>query len=151
MKAIVKKTPKQSSNNRNIPQRGVFPSFFANWPLDFYTEEFDRAFDLSVDVSEKKDSFEIKANIPGIDPERVNVEVNGSTISISGETGKEEKIEEENFYRIERLSGSIYRSFELPNTADFGKIECNAKNGVLYIAIPKKAESKGKKIKVNIK
>lgn len=108
-------------------------------------------FPVDVDVSESKNAFHIQANVPGVDPEKINVEVEGNTLSLSGETEKEDVQEEKNFYRMERSSGSFFRSFELPNTANFEKVQCSAKNGVLSIDIPKKEESKGRKISVSVK
>jgi len=143
MKALTKRTA-QPTKAVSTPQDLITSLLTGNFP----TLEAETQFLPEVDISETKRSFEIRANVPGVDPKKINVEVNDTTLSLSGETEKEEREEGENFYRVERSSGSFYRSFELPNTADFDKIKCTAKNGVLSISIPKKEKSKGKKIAV---
>ncbi len=89
-------------------------------------------------------------NLPDVDPEKVNVEIEGNVLILSGETEKETEEKDFNSYRLERMGGSFYRSFELPRFADLEKTECSSKNGVLKIKIPKKAESHNKKLKIKV-
>lgn len=152
MKALIKhNTPasKQKTVPRALTGNDLISSLLTGTLPHFVDSEMQ--FPVDVDVSESKNAFHIQANIPGVDPEKINVEAEGNTLSLSGETEKEDVQEEKNFYRMERSSGSFFRSFELPNTANFEKVGCSAKNGVLFIDIPKKEESKGRKISVSVK
>ncbi len=80
----------------------------------------------------------------------LNVEIEGNTMTVSGERKLEKEIKEEHFRRKERHYGTFSRSFTLPSTIDPGKIEANYVNGVLAIELPKRAEAKPKQVKVNV-
>lgn len=105
----------------------------------------------AVDVFEKKDKFVVKAELPGMKEEDIDVSVVGDTLSIKGEKKTETEIEEEDYYRCERNYGSFYRSIPLPSTVDADKIEASFEDGVLEVALPKSAKVKPKKIAVSAK
>jgi HSP20 family protein len=77
----------------------------------------------TVDVSEAKDSFMIKAEFPGMDEKDVNVTISGNVFTIKGEKKKEEEEKDKHHYRAERYSGSFQRSFRLPTSVQADKIE----------------------------
>lgn len=105
----------------------------------------------AVDVFEKEDKFVVKAELPGMKEEDIDVSVVGDTLSIKGEKKTETEIEEEDYYRCERSYGSFYRSIPLPSTVDADKIEASFEDGVLEVALPKSAKVKPKKIAVSAK
>jgi len=105
----------------------------------------------AVDVFEKEDRFVVKAELPGMKEEDIDVSVVGDTLSIKGEKKTETEIEEEGYYRCERSYGSFYRSIPLPSTVDADKIEASFEDGVLEVALPKSAKIKPKKIAVSAK
>ena len=90
------------------------------------------------DISETDKDIKIKMNVPGVDPEKINIEADANTLVISGSTEKENEEKGENWYRAERESGEFRRAFELPNGCDVENIDANAKHGSLMITIPKK-------------
>lgn len=104
----------------------------------------------SVDVFEKDDEVVVTAELPGIKKESINVDVTDSTLVLSGEKRKEEKIEEKDYYHLERSYGSFKRSFHLPSTVQKEKIKAKFKDGILEIKMPKTEEAKKSKIKVNV-
>ena len=69
---------------------------------------------LAVDVYEEKDDIVVKAELPGMDKNDIEVNISDSELTLKGEKKKEEKIEEENYYRCERSYGAFLRSVELP-------------------------------------
>ena len=103
-----------------------------------------------VDIYEDEHGITLKMEVPGVPQENLNINLENSTLTVSGERKLEKNEKEENFHRIERRYGSFVRSFTLPNTVDSEKVNANYDNGILSIQLAKKAEAKPKQIKVNI-
>ncbi len=101
-----------------------------------------------VDIKEEADRFVIMADLPGVDPQHVEVLMDKGILSIKGERGSETTEQSERFSRIERRYGSFHRRFALPDTADAEGIVATGHNGVLEIAIPKRPESTPRRIQV---
>ncbi len=103
-----------------------------------------------VDVSETKDKVEVKANVPGVSSENLDIEVDEESLSISGKTEKEEEKEskDEKFYTYEREYGEFKRDLMLPAKIDPEKVKADVKEGVLKITLPKAKEQKKKKVEV---
>lgn len=104
----------------------------------------------TVDVIEDKDKFIVKADIPGVKKEDLKVDVQDDTLFIKGEKKQEEKVEKENYIRVERSYGNFVRNFSLPANVDSSKINAKFTDGVLEITIPKKEEAKPKQVKISI-
>ncbi|WP_349431151.1 Hsp20/alpha crystallin family protein [Methylomarinum sp. Ch1-1] len=102
----------------------------------------------AVDIKEDNDRFTLYADIPGVKPEDMDVSMEEGVLTIKGEKESETSTEKEGYKRIERTSGSFYRRFSLPDTADAEAITAKSKNGVLEIVIPKREAVKPKKISV---
>jgi HSP20 family protein len=101
-----------------------------------------------VDIREETNRFLIKADIPGVDPKDIEINMEDSILSIKGERNTFNKEEKEGYTRLERLHGQFYRRFTLPDTADATKIKARSKNGVIEIEIPKKEKALLKKITI---
>lgn len=101
-----------------------------------------------VDIYEDEDKLTLKMEAPGINSDDIDIRVDGNVLTVSGERRLEKEEKKENFRRVERSYGSFTRSFTLPYAADTNKIEANFDNGVLQIDVPKRAESRGKQIKI---
>ncbi len=104
----------------------------------------------AVDMYDKKDEIVVKAEVPGIEKENINISVTDSTLTIKGETKKEEEVKEEDYYYSERSYGSFRRMLTLPVKVQGDKIKASFKNGVLEIHLPKAEEAKPKEIKVEV-
>lgn len=104
-----------------------------------------------VDISEEKDRILVKADLPGMRQEEIDVEVSDGVLTIKGERKRESETKEGKTYRVERSYGSFLRSFTLPAGVDAAKVNAAYKNGVLEITLPKLAEAKAKQIKVDVK
>lgn len=104
----------------------------------------------SVDIFEEADNVVVKAELPGIKKEDIDVSMTDNVISISGEKKREEKVERKNYYREERSYGSFTRSFRLPAEVQTDKAKAGFKEGVLEIRIPKTEEAKKREKKVSI-
>ncbi|MBC7242276.1 MAG: Hsp20/alpha crystallin family protein [Anaerolineae bacterium] len=106
---------------------------------------------FAVDIYETKDDVVVKASLPGVKPEDIEVSVVGDTLTIKGEVKEEKDIKEENYIRKERRYGSFCRSFTLPVSVDADKATAEFENGVLTLTLPKAEEVKPKTIAIKAK
>lgn len=104
----------------------------------------------TVDIFEEGGDVVVKAELPGMKKEDIDVNITDDTITISGEKKKEEKVEKKNYYRLERSHGSFTRSFRMPTEVQTDKAKANFKDGVLEVRIPKTEEAKKKEKKIPI-
>jgi len=105
---------------------------------------------MKVDVSRSDDTYTVKADIPGVGKEDIQVSVDGNEVTISGEVKKEtEEKKGEEVLRSERYYGKISRSFTLPHDVDEAKVVAKYADGVLRVTLPVKAAAKTKKITVS--
>ena len=104
----------------------------------------------AVDVVETEDAIVLKAELAGMDPADINIEVQDNVLTVSGERRFQEEVKEDKYYRIERRYGSFSRSLALPPTADETKVEAKYDNGLLQITVPKAEIAKPKKITVAV-
>ena len=107
-------------------------------------------FSPSMDIFEEGDNVVVKAELPGMKKEDIEVSVTDHRMRISGEKKTEEKVEKKNYYWEERSYGSFSRSFQLPSEVQTDKVEAKFKDGVLEIRIPKTEEAKSKEKKVKV-
>jgi HSP20 family protein len=103
-----------------------------------------------LDISESKDAYLVKAEIPGIDPKEIQVTVDNGVLTVKGEKKQEKEQKDEHYYRLERSYGSFARSVRLPGPVEGGKVSATSKNGVLAVSLPKAAAAKGSQIPVTI-
>jgi HSP20 family protein len=104
----------------------------------------------TADIFEEGNDVVVKAELPGMKKEDIDVKVTENLITISGEKKKEEKLEKKNYYRLERAYGSFKRLYSLPCEVQTDKANAHFKDGVLEIRIPKTEEAKKKEKKVMI-
>lgn len=104
----------------------------------------------TVDVHEFADRFEITADVPGVDPNEIEITMENGVLSISGSRVTERSDDSDaTARRRERSYGSFYRRFTLPDTADEERVAARSNHGVLEITLPKKAQPQPKKISVS--
>lgn len=102
----------------------------------------------AVDIKEEDDRFIIYADLPGVDPKEIEITMEQGVLTLKGERSEQTTEEREGFKRVERMSGTFYRRFSLPDTADAERIEAKGKNGVLEITLPKHEKVQARKITV---
>ncbi len=103
-----------------------------------------------VDVYETEDSIVFKAELPGVDIESVDVEIQENTLTLRGERRFDKNLNEENYHMMERSYGTFHRVFNLPGIIDKNGVTANLKDGVLKITVPKVRESVANPIKIKI-
>ncbi len=104
----------------------------------------------AVDIHETEDSFVVKADLPGVNKDDIQIDLKDNTITLKGERKFENKVSKDNYIRVERSYGTFVRSFTLPQNVDAEKIKAAYKDGVLELTLPKKEEAKPKQIKVEV-
>ncbi len=102
-----------------------------------------------VDITESEDSYNVFVDIPGVNPNEVNVTLHNNVLTIKGERDSEIKRERDNFKRRERFRGTFMRQFSLPEQTDEDAIQAKATHGVLEITIPKAKEAAPLSIQVS--
>jgi len=103
-----------------------------------------------VDLYETDQDIVLTAELPGIDPKDVEATVHDGTLYLKGERKYESEFREENYRHVERSYGSFGRTFPLPAAVDAEKVRADFKDGVLTLTMPKREETKPKKIKISI-
>jgi HSP20 family protein len=129
----------------NIFGRQLLPSLLRRFP----TEE-TRWFP-AIEVFDKDDKLVVRAELPGMKEDDIDVSVEGDTLTIKGERKAESEIKEDDYHCCERSYGSFLRSMTLPSHVDAGKIEADYEDGILQVTLPKIAEVQPKKVKVAAK
>lgn len=101
-----------------------------------------------VDIKEEAGRFVLYADLPGVDPQDIEVQMDKGILTIKGERRSDATSENESFSRVERRHGNFHRRFALPDSADPEGISASGHNGVLQIVIPKRPETTPRRIQV---
>lgn len=109
-----------------------------------------RPWSPSVDIVETQDALQLKADLPGLKLEDIDVRVEHQTLTLRGKRAFEKDESVKGYHRIERSYGEFVRSFGIPDTVDTEKVAADYKNGVLTISLPKKEAAKPRQVKVAV-
>lgn len=104
---------------------------------------------FALDISEGEDQYTISAELPGMDPENINIEFNNGVLSISAESSFQNEDQNERYYMRERRYGRFSRSVSLPQGISASDITADYNNGILKIAVPKSEDIKPRRINVS--
>lgn len=124
------------------------PLYRSRWGMPMSANEVVGSWNLALDVAEKGEQFTIKASLPGINPEDLNVTLEDNVLTVQGEIREDETIEEETYHLRERRYGKFSRSLRFPVPVDSNQIEAAYENGVLTLTVPKSEAVKPKRIEV---
>jgi len=103
----------------------------------------------AMDLVETEDDFVLRADLPGVNEEDVNIELEDNVLTISGQRKAEHEVRKEGYYRVERASGSFSRSLTLPEGVDPEKVAAHFERGVLEVKIPKPEQRKPRKVTIS--
>ena len=103
----------------------------------------------AMDLVESQDDFVLRADLPGLSEEDVNIELEDNVLTVSGERKSEHEERKEGYYRVERASGSFSRSLTLPEGVDPEKVSAKFDRGVLEVRIPKPEQRKPRKVTIS--
>src|SRR6266498_3707850 len=130
-------------------QEEVNRLFTGNMARSFDEEGVARgSWSPSVDIYENKDHIVLEAELPGMKREDFDLSVENNVITLRGERHFEKKDETDNYHRVERAYGTFLRSFTLPNTVSAEGAVADYRNGVLRVTLPKRAETKARRIEI---
>ena len=104
----------------------------------------------SMDIFEREGEIVIRADLPGIDKDQIDLSITKDTLTLKAEAKKEEEIRSENYYMQERSYGTYIRTVQLPQDIDSAKAKASFNNGMLEMIFPKKEEARTAEIKVDI-
>ena len=114
--------------NHRLPQAGVFPP---------------------INLTEDKDKYYVRAELPGVKADELDIQVTGNNLAISGERKIASEVEGARYHRREREAGTFSRMIGLPGEIDTDKVEANLENGILTVVVSKAEIAKPKQITVN--
>lgn len=127
----------------------TFDDFFRGFGLRPAWRDLDAMPDIRIDVSEDNLAYKVKADIPGMKKENIEVSIEGRQVEIAAETKHETEKKTDTCLYTERNEGRVYRSFMLPTEIDRQKVEAKYDGGVLSLTLPKMAVGQNHRIAVN--
>jgi HSP20 family protein len=119
-----------------------------NDPYTPRTEDSFGAWAPPVDIFERQDHLVIRAEVPGVQKDDMDVRIENGVLTLHGERKQETDVTEENAHRMERVYGAFTRSFALPTTVDATKVTATYKDGVLEVTVPKAETAKPKMVEI---
>jgi HSP20 family protein len=127
---------------RRTNRRRAMDELMRDWD-----DDYSAMISFPIDVLAESDGYTIKALLPGVKPEDLDIQIVNEIVTISGSLDADRQ-EGENYLLAERPSGTFHRVLTLPTPLDSTKVEANLENGVLILQIPKTEEAKPRTIKV---
>jgi HSP20 family protein len=143
--ALVRWDPRRGIDSRQVQMDRVLDAFFG---AGGGNGDARRRWMPAVDLVENEDDFVLRADLPGLTEDDVEVEVTEGVLTVSGERKAEQKKEGEGYYRVERAFGSFSRSLSLPEGVDADKVSAEFDSGVLEVRIPKPEERKPHRVQI---
>jgi HSP20 family protein len=123
------------------------PFWGLTWPDRFREVGFREPV---IEIYEEKDDVVIKAEVPGMKKEDLDINISGTLLTIKGEKKQEEELKKKGYYYSERSYGSFLRTIDLPKEVQSEKVRAVFKDGVLEVRLPKTEEAKRKDVKIKV-
>jgi HSP20 family protein len=147
--ALIRWEPVRELNTIQSEMNRLFNTFFEGPASHGNGTATTRRWIPAMDLAETGDEFVLRADLPGLSENDVNIELEDNVLSISGQRKSEHEERKEGYYRVERASGSFSRSLTLPEGVDPDKVQAHFDNGVLEVRIPKPAQRKPRKVTIS--
>jgi HSP20 family protein len=136
---------------RRMDEAMRYPTM-SRWPAVWWrTAAEDMAVSPAIEIIDKKDKLMVRAEVPGVKPEDIDISVSDSTLTIKGERKTESEVKEDDYYRREMSYGRFSRSVALPTKVQADKVDACYDDGILEITLSKAHEAKPKKVAVKAK
>lgn len=150
---LVRYNPRHSLSVRPRKNVGFFDDFFddllAPFVMNGNPANIQENMGLKVDIYEKENAIYIDAEMPGVEKEKISVDVKGRMLTLGGERQTEEEVKDEQCFRRERSYGKFSRTFKLPFDVDSEKVKATYKDGILKLEVPKPEEQVARQITIN--
>ncbi len=141
-------TPSKSIRGELERMRTEMDRIWDRFSKDVSSSTFKQDWNPSLNLAETEDSLVAELEVPGINPEDINVSVTGEMLTVTGDKKQEANREGKNYHVAERLYGKFSRSVRLPTTVDPDRMQARYKDGILWISMGKAATVKSKRIEV---
>lgn len=131
----------------------VFDDFFTRWPSlphRHHRREERELIEPAVEVSETTEALVVKAQVPGVPKDQLEVEITADGVTLKGEVQEEKEETQKNYHRQEIRYGAFFRAVPFPVAVEHDKATATLKDGVLQITVPKSVSGKGKPVKVEV-
>jgi HSP20 family protein len=149
--ALIRWEPVRELNTIQNEMNRLFNTFFESPPAGHSSSgQTLRRWIPAMDLVETEDAFVLRADLPGLSENEVNIELEDNVLTISGERKAEHEERKEGYYRVERASGSFSRSLTLPEGVDPDAVNASFDRGVLEVRIPKPEERKPRKVAISV-
>jgi HSP20 family protein len=154
-KALIPRRASSELSRPELDMDRMFEDFLGRRLRPFWPERWWPAAGMEittpvVDLYEEKDDIVVKAELPGMEKDNIEVNLSGDRLTIKGEKKQEEEVKKEGYYRSERSYGSFVRTLELPREVQTDKVKAAFKKGILEIRLPNTEEEKKKETKVKV-
>jgi HSP20 family protein len=146
--ALIRWEPVRELNTIQSEMNRLFNSFFEPSATGANGTQL-RRWVPPMDLVESEDAFLLRADLPGLSEEDVNIELEDNLLTISGERKSEHEERKEGYYRVERASGTFSRSLTLPEGVDPDAIQASFENGVLEVRVPKPEQKQPRKVTIS--
>ncbi len=113
-------------------------------------DRWSQLFNPMMDLIEEENQYILKADVPGLEKDAIDITMTGNVLTLKGERKEESEKKSKNYYRLERQFGSFQRSIEFPTDVRGDQIKAGYKNGVLEITVPKAENAKPRQIRVDV-
>ncbi len=148
-----------SALRARVPSRALdeaehyMDEILAGWPFRTWRRlpAEEMSWSPPLEMYEKDDKFVVRAELPGVKQEDIDISMAGDTLIIKGERKVSKEVKEEEYHRCEVCYGSFSRSIALPTAVDADKIEATYEDGILELDVPKAKEAKSSKIRIKTK
>jgi HSP20 family protein len=147
--ALIRWEPTRELQSIQQEMNRLFGTFF-DAPEGGGNGEGRRRWIPAMDLTEEGQEFVLRADLPGLREQDVNIEVEDNVLTISGERRSEHEDRKEGYYRVERAAGRFSRSLTLPEGVDPDSIQARFDNGVLTVRIPKPEERKPRRVAISV-
>ncbi len=141
---LVRTNPFRATARWDHPFHQAVQSFFDS------DQDQARSWSPSVDIFERGEELVLRAELPDVRQEDLDVKVEDKILTLHGEKRRDESVKDEHYHRVERSYGSFTRRFSLPSTIDTASIQATYKNGVLEVVLPKAEAARPKQIEVQV-
>lgn len=148
--ALIRREPVRELSSLQNEMNRLFGSFFETPAGNGSDANTPPAVDSGDDLVETDDHFVLRADLPGLTQQDVNIELEDRVLSVSGERTTEQESRDNGYYRLERGFGAFSRSLTLPKGVDPGAVQADFENGVLEVRIPKPEEKKPQRVAIGI-
>ena len=146
MASLMKWEPSEGLSTLRREMDRLFENLFEGGSQRFW----ERSTEPAVEVSDTEDTVQVKAQVPGMSKDNIQVNITEDTLTLKGELKEEEKKDDKNYHRQEFRYGAFLRTIPLPSAVQADKATAQLKDGILEISIPKSEKAKAKQIPVNI-